>query len=144
MEDAEELMVQPNGAMEQTEKRGWVMQDGVVLDDVVMEEEDGGWQKEKRLLNSCRGGTRAFPRRSSPALCWGWRDALLGCCLRPPSLDASQQLRVLTDASEAIALSIDFRRVHQKRMLATLAGQRPKRTMFTRFQGQLREIFRSR
>ena len=39
LEDAEELMVQPNGAMEQTEKRGRVMQNGVVLDGVVMEEE---------------------------------------------------------------------------------------------------------
>lgn len=102
MEDADELMVQPNGAMEQTEKRGWVMQNGVVLDDVVMEEEDGGWLKEEKLSESCKGGTRAFSRRLSPALCWDWRDTLLGCCLRPPSLDASQQLRVLSDASEVL------------------------------------------
>jgi len=102
LEDAEELMVQPNGAMEQTEKRGRVMQNGVVLDGVVMEEEDGGWQKEEKLSESCKEGTRAFPRRSSTALCWDWRDALLSCCLRPLSFNASQQLRVLSDASEVL------------------------------------------
>lgn len=57
--------------------------------------------EEEKLLERQRSHL-LFPRRSSTALCWDWRDVLLGCCLRPPSLDASQQLRVLTDASEAI------------------------------------------
>jgi hypothetical protein len=71
--------------------------DRVLLGDVVVEEEDGGRRREKGLLNSCRQGSRSFPRRSSTALCWDWREVLLSCCLRVLSLDVNQQLRVLAD-----------------------------------------------
>ena len=77
------------------------MQNGVELDGVVMEEDDGGWQWEEGLLNSCcRGRSRSYPRSSSTVLRWDWRDVLLSCCLRALSLNASQQLRVPADARE--------------------------------------------
>jgi hypothetical protein len=98
-EDVDELVVQPDGAMENTNKRRCVMQSRVVLVEVVMEEGEGGRSEEEWLLNRCRGRSRAFPRRSpSTALCWDWRDVLLDCCLRALSLDASRQLRALADA----------------------------------------------
>lgn len=48
-EDVDELVVQPDGAMEDTNKRRCVTQSRVVLDDVVMEEGDGGWSEEEWL-----------------------------------------------------------------------------------------------
>jgi hypothetical protein len=72
------------------------MQSRVVLVVVVMEEGEGGWSEEEWLLNRCRGRSRSFPRRSSStALCWDWRDVLLGCCLRLLSLNAGDSFAFL-------------------------------------------------
>jgi hypothetical protein len=74
-EDVDELVVQPDGAMENTNKRRCVMQSRVVLVEVVLEEGEGGRSEEEWLLNRCRGRSRAFPQRSSStASSWDWRD----------------------------------------------------------------------
>jgi hypothetical protein len=53
-EDVDELVMQPDGAMENTNKRRCVMQSRVVLGEVVTEEGGGGRSEEEWLLNRCR------------------------------------------------------------------------------------------